>query len=213
MSGNTNFPTALDDDTSLISVSDGVTSIAAAHHNNLKEAVKALQAKIGIFNSGAPTSIDFRLSNATLGHSHNGASGQGGAIAASAISGLATIAAGLITQRHIVPWYMPGQAGVDASVGIPFAMARTMQLESISGRVKIVPSGGDTKFSIHFGPTSVWGASPAFGPRFLAGTYGFMSASPNLVTYPSGAMISFDVDDIGLDEPGQEFSFTFIFRD
>lgn len=77
MAGNTNFPTALDDDSSLIDVTDGVTAIEAAHHNNLKEAVKALQAKVGIFNTAAPTAIDYRLGHPSFGHRHDGASGQG----------------------------------------------------------------------------------------------------------------------------------------
>ena len=45
MSGQSNFPTALDSDSSLFDVADGVNSLLAAHHNNLKEAIKAMQAK------------------------------------------------------------------------------------------------------------------------------------------------------------------------
>jgi hypothetical protein len=76
MSGAANFPTGLDDDASLLNVTDGVTTLQASHHNNMKEAIKAIQQKLGIFSTVAPTSIDYRLGNATDGHHHNGASGQ-----------------------------------------------------------------------------------------------------------------------------------------
>lgn len=80
MSGAANFPTALDDDTSLLDVTDSVTSLVASHHNNLKEAIKALEKKVGIEQTTSPTSLDVRLGSATNSHNHGGASGFGQAI-------------------------------------------------------------------------------------------------------------------------------------
>lgn len=77
MSGVTNFPGALDDDSSMYDVTDNVTQIIAVHHNNLKEAVKAVEAKMGIDVSPAATSLDYLLRNPSAGHRHSGASGQG----------------------------------------------------------------------------------------------------------------------------------------
>lgn len=94
MAGITNFPTALDDNSSLIDVSDGVSSLQAAHHNNLKEAIRAVQSKVGINLTSDPASLDYRLGNATAGHRHDGASGQGAQISATAIAGLASYIAG-----------------------------------------------------------------------------------------------------------------------
>lgn len=94
MAGAANFPTALDDDTSLHDVTDGVTSLQAAHHNNMKEAVKAMQAKIGVENTSVATALDTRLGHPTMGHDHSGASGYGAPIAASALAGLAALIEG-----------------------------------------------------------------------------------------------------------------------
>lgn len=76
MSGAANFPGSLDTDGSLYDVTDGVSYPQAAHHNNIKEAVKAIEAKLGINNTAVATSIDYRLGNVG-GHNHNGASGMG----------------------------------------------------------------------------------------------------------------------------------------
>ena len=84
MAGNTNFPTGLDDNTSLLDVTDGVTALQAAHHNNLKESIKALEVKVGIDNTAVDTTLDYRLGHPTFGHSHDGASGQGVAIVSGA---------------------------------------------------------------------------------------------------------------------------------
>ncbi len=73
----TNFPAALDDDSSLYTVTDNVTAITAAHHNNLKDAVKAVEAKLGISNGIVATAMDYLLSHPSAGHAHNAASGQG----------------------------------------------------------------------------------------------------------------------------------------
>lgn len=102
MAGITNFPTALDDNSSLIDVSDGVSSLQAAHHNNLKEAIKAIQSKVGINLTSDPASLDYRLGNATAGHRHDGASGQGAQIAATSIAGL-----GSYLAESQVPGFTP----------------------------------------------------------------------------------------------------------
>lgn len=107
MAGNTNFPTALDDNTSLVEVSDGVTSLQAAHHNNLKEAIRAIEAKVGISLTDVPTSLDYRLGNATAGHRHDGASGQGPQINATAVVGLASYIAGSTAVSAPPDWFSP----------------------------------------------------------------------------------------------------------
>lgn len=77
MAGVSNYPTALDDNTSLFEVADNVTPLAAAHHNNLKAAMIAVETRLGILGGVSPTAIDVRLGHPTLGHTHSGASGQG----------------------------------------------------------------------------------------------------------------------------------------
>lgn len=212
MSGNTNFPTALDDDTSLLNVTDGVTSIVASHHNNTKEAVKAIEAKIGIYNSGAPTSLDYRLGNPTGSHTHDGASGQGAPISASAISGIASMIPSTI-PRMPVTWFYQGSVPSGASLGAPMAFGRTMQIERVSVEMRRAPSGATAAFDVNFGPTSLWTASPLLRPIFPAGTARYGHASPNLVTYPSGTLITVDADVVGINEPGSDVAITFIFRD
>jgi hypothetical protein len=86
----TNFPAALDDDSSLLAVTDGVTSIVAAHHNNLKDAIKAVEAKIGITNGSTAAALDYRLGHPTSGHLHNAASGMGPRLSHAALLDLAT---------------------------------------------------------------------------------------------------------------------------
>jgi hypothetical protein len=206
MSGNTNFPTALDDNTSLIDVTDGVSSIAAAHHNNLKEAVKALEAKVGIFNTGAPTSLDYRLGHPTSGHTHDGASGNGGPLSASALTGFQV-------PRHIVQWYYQGSVPSGASLGAPVVFSRTMQLESVNVQMRRAPSGATAAFDVNFGPTSVWVASQGLRPILPAGTATYAHASPNLVTYPSGTLLTIDADKVGTNEPGSDVSIVFIFKE
>lgn len=96
MAGNTNFPTALDDDSSLYDVTDAVHTLQAAHHNNPKEAIKALEAKVGIFGTSSPTALDYRIGNPTNSHRHDGASGQGMPINATSIDYGATKLAGYL---------------------------------------------------------------------------------------------------------------------
>lgn len=121
MAGQTNFPTSLDDNSSLHDVSDGVSTLQAAHHNNMKEAIKAVQAKVGIDFTSVPTSLDYRIGNPTGGHRHDGASGQGQAIPATAIAGLATYldAAGIggftpvaVVLEKIDIYHAPPNAGL-----------------------------------------------------------------------------------------------------
>lgn len=213
MSGNTNFPTAVDDDASLIDVIDGTTTIVAAHHNNLKEAAKAIEAKIGIYNSAVPTSLDYRLGHPTGGHKHNGASGQGGTIAASSIGGLASAMYDAVPPRHILPWYYQGSAPSGASLGAPLVIGRTLQIESVQAQLRRAPSGATAAFDVNFGPTSLWAASQLFRPIFAPGTPTYQNASPNLVTYPSGTLITVDADKVGTNEPGSDISIIFVFRE
>lgn len=91
MAGITNFPTSLDSDSQLFDVTDGVSSLQAAHHNNMKEAIKAIQSKVGVNLTSVPTSLDYRLGNATGGHRHDGASGHGPKINATAVEDLAEL--------------------------------------------------------------------------------------------------------------------------
>lgn len=202
-----NFPTALDDDTSLHLVTDGVDSIQAAHHNDIKDAVKELEKKVGIYNTGAPTSLDFRLGHPTSGHNHNGASGQGAPLDASAV--LAAIPA----IRYPVVWTYPGSVPSGASLGAPLSFGKTMRVESVHAALRRAPSGATAAFDINFGPTSLWVASQGNRPIFPVGSALYQNASPNFVTYPSGALIVVDADKVGTNEPGSDLSITFIFRD
>lgn len=83
MSGAANFPVSLDDDTSLYDVSDGTSTLQAAHHNNMKEAIKKIEAAIGVRGTSVATSIEYRLGHPTFGHNHSGATGMGGLISQS----------------------------------------------------------------------------------------------------------------------------------
>jgi len=206
MSGNTNFPTALDDDTSLLSKTDGVSTLTAADHNNLKEAIKALEAKVGIYNTAAPTALDFRLGNPTTGHSHNGASGQGAQISPSSLSGYAA-------PQHIINWQYPGSVPSGASLGAPMVLPKTLQLLSVNAQMRRAPSGATAAFDINFGATSLWTASQGLRPIFPVGSAVFFSASPNLITYPSGTLIAVDADKVGTNEPGSDLSIIFVFRE
>jgi hypothetical protein len=233
MSGQTNFPTGLDDDTSLYDVIDSTTALIAAHHNNIKEGVKAIERKVGIDQTSSPTSIDYRLGSPTNSHRHDGASGQGLALNPSTIlvpsggfpSGL-SLADHLMSPtlhrattldfppiRTVVPWYYQGSIGVGASLGAPFAFGKTLQLESVTARLRRAPSGATTALDINIGPTSLWQASPLFRPIFAPGTIGWAHASVNLVTYPSGALLVVDADAVGSNDPGQDLSLFFVFKE
>jgi hypothetical protein len=229
MSGITSFPTALDDDSSLLDVTDASSQVLASHHNNLKEAVKAIEKKIGIFGTGAPTSLDFRLSDPTLGHRHDGASGAGGILQPSAIpapSGAAggatslfghlmdqTLHSASAVRRHVVPWDYQGSLASGPSIGAPFSFGLTAQIESVQGQMRRSPSGATTALTVRFGATALWGASVGLRPIFAPGTNGYAGASPNLGTYPSGARIQVDVDTVGSNDPGQDLRLTFVFKE
>lgn len=199
MSGQANFPTALDDDVSLYDVVDGVTSMVAAHHNNLKEAVKALEARVGILASGAPTSLDYRIGNPTGGHQHNGASGQGPRIVPSTA---------IFMQ---VP--VPGSIASGPNRGMPFAFGRSLILESFMGVARVAPSGATTAIDIRFGATSLMVASTGLKPALAPGATYFAQPSPNVMTYPSGAIVSVDFGPVGSNNPAQDLTITFVFRE
>lgn len=75
-----NYPTSLDDDTSLYTVVDNTNDVLAAHHNILRDAVKALESKVGVDSSSANTTIDYFLKHASgayRNHTHDGSSDDG----------------------------------------------------------------------------------------------------------------------------------------
>jgi len=64
----TNYPTSLDDNSTLgpnvanaLPVTDPVHHIDATHKNNTRDAVVALETKVGVDGSAAPSSLDFRI--------------------------------------------------------------------------------------------------------------------------------------------------------
>ena len=59
------FPQEFDTDEELHHVEDYVDFALAAHHNVLKEAIKAIQRKLGINNSEDSESIDFKKINSS----------------------------------------------------------------------------------------------------------------------------------------------------
>lgn len=229
MSGITNFPTALDDDSSLLNVTDGVSQVLATHHNNLKEAIKAVEQKIGVYGSNAPTSIDYRLGHPTTGHQHNGASGQGPRLNPSimpAPSGAvgspstlhdhlldSTVHSASAVRRHVVPWDWQGSLPSGPSLGAPFSFGLTAQVESVHAQMRRSPSGATTALTVRIGPTALWGASVGLRPIFAPGTNGYVGASPNLQTYASGARVQVDVDTVGSSDPGQDLRLVFVFRE
>lgn len=60
MAGSTDFPTALD---SLGSVTDAVDDVDDDHVNDLRRAVEALEAKVGVDSSAVTTSLDYLVKN------------------------------------------------------------------------------------------------------------------------------------------------------
>ena len=54
-----NFPVSLDTDSELYEVEDSVDDVLAVHHNALKDAIKALEEKVGIDLSAVETSLDY----------------------------------------------------------------------------------------------------------------------------------------------------------
>lgn len=86
MTGSANFPTSLDDDTSLYDVTDDTSAVLAAHHNNLKEAIKEVEKLLGVFDSTSPTALWYRVGSPTDSHRHDGATMQGRPINPTTIS-------------------------------------------------------------------------------------------------------------------------------
>lgn len=221
MSGNTNFPTALDDDTSLGDVTDAVTTVQAAHHNNIKESIKAIQAKIGIRLTDAPTSLDYRLGNATNGHRHDGASGQGQRINPTTVNhpSAGTLHDFMVgygasnPRRWTEQIRLQGSAQVGSNLAGPIMMGRTAAIENVSAVLRRGPSGATSSFIVRIGPTNIFGASVGLGMRFPPGATLYGQPSPNLGTYPSGAIISLDADAVGSNDPGQDLSIVFVFRE
>lgn len=222
MPGNTNFPTALDDDSSLYDVTDAVSTLQAAHHNNLKEAIKVLEAKVGIFGTVAATSLDYRVGNATNSHHHDGASGQGRKINPTSIdhpSGgtlhdyLLISDATTNPRRFIEQIRLQGTAIVGSNVAAPVVIGRTLQIENISAAMRRGPSGATTAFKVLVGPTNIWGASVGLGIIFPPGATRYGQPSPNLTTYPSGTIITLDTETVGSNDPGSDLSVIFVFRE
>lgn len=60
------FPVDLDTDAELHHVEDGVDTVLALHHNDPKDAILALEAKVGIDGSAVTSSIDFFLNEVAI---------------------------------------------------------------------------------------------------------------------------------------------------
>jgi len=272
MSGQANYPTALDDDASLYDVTNNVTAIDAAHHNNIKEAVKAIERRIGVIGSASPTALDYQLSN----HTHDGASGSGQRVNPTTIlipsggfpSGgqlydhlmnatlhnpSALLATGIATMLAPALVRVPSQAILratglasvvsqsDATIlisvpsqigrflanmillgsipsglnrGIPISFGLTMRVENIRANLKMGPTAATIVANVRFGPTSLWQASLGNRPMFApVGATNYGHASPNLVTYPSGAIIQLDIDEAVDPELASDLSINLVFRD
>lgn len=226
MAGVTNFPTALDSDSSLLDVTDGVSTLLDEHHNNTKEAVKAIETKLGIFGTNVSTTIDARLGHPTHGHTHDGATGQGYPINPTTIkvpsggnpSGgslhdffMSATAGG--QRKYIAQMHMNGSAIATTNYGKPISIPRNLILEEVRANLRRGPSGATTAFDVNVGPTSIYQASQGFRPIFAPGATNYGNASPNMVSYPSGTVMTLDVDAVGSNDPGQDLTVTFIFRD
>lgn len=228
MAGVTNYPTALDNDSSLGDVTDGVSTLLDEHHNNPKEAIKAIEAKLGIYATDVATTIDARVGHPTYGHGHNGASGGGPKINPTNISVpsggypsggslhdhlMSATAHAEAPKYHLLRAHLHGSAVSGSNQGFPFSFGRTLQFHSVRANLRVGPSGATTAFDVNVGPTSLYQASQGLRPIFPAGATNYGNASPNLVTYPSGVIITIDVDAVGSSEPGQDLSVVFVFRE
>ena len=60
-----NFPATFDTDDNLHAVQDNVDNVEAEHHNVLKDAIIAIEEKLGIDDSADTDSIDFILKQIT----------------------------------------------------------------------------------------------------------------------------------------------------
>jgi hypothetical protein len=226
MAGITNYPTALDSDSSLLDVTDGVSTLLDEHHNNTKEAVKAIETKLGIYATDIATTIDARLGHPTHGHVHDGASGQGvninptnikvpsgGNPSGGSLHDFFMSATAVGNRYYIVKMDMNGSAIATINYGKPISIPRNLILESVRANLRIAPSGATTAFDVNIGPTSIYAASQGLRPIFPAGATSYGNASPNMVSYPSGTVMTLDVDAVGSNHPGSELTVTFVFRD
>lgn len=205
MTGAANYPTALDDDSSLHDVIDNTTPLVAAHHNNTKEAVKALEAMVGIYSSSDPNSLNYRLGSATDSHVHNGASGQGQPVQNPSA----------VTRYSVVLLDNTARTAVASQLTGPFTAPRTMWIESIQLGVIRGPSGGTSIMDINIGPTSVW-YSAASGRLMMGPTAGVMIATSgpiDQVTVASGLMVTADLDQVGANVGYDRAGITFVFRE
>ena len=60
------FPQELDGDAELYAVQNDTDSVLAEHHNALKEAIKALEEKVGVDLSAVTTSLDYIVKQLTV---------------------------------------------------------------------------------------------------------------------------------------------------
>lgn len=214
-----NFPTALDTNTELYEVTDGVTTVQAAHHNSIKDAVIAIEQKLGIYSTAEPTSIDYRLGHPSYGHNHNGASGMAPPINPSNIPGPSGAAEPDLHEhlmnsgRHVVPWYQMGSIPSGPSLGMPIVLGRSFKIESVQVAVRKAPSGGTTAFDVRIGATSLWYGATSLRPILPAGSALYASATVSIATLASGVLMRVDVDAVGSNDPGQDLSVFFVFRD
>lgn len=222
MAGNTNFPTSLDDDTSLHDVEDGTSTLLASHHNNLKEAVKALEAKLGIYNTSAPTALDYRLGNPTGGHRHDGASGMGPKInpttiplpsGAYPVNGLTLHDRLMAHPETVTSVEFLGAYGVGTNLLPPLMFPKTYQILDIALVAARGPSGGTWASDIIIGATSAYYASPGLRPILPPLATIYHHASPNVRTIPSGVVVKFNIDSVGADFDGTDLRMTFLLRE
>lgn len=227
MSGVSNYPTSIDDSTSLGDVTDGTSTLQAAHHNNLRASIVAMQNVLGIPGSAVATSVQYRLGHPTGGHLHDGATGNGPKVNPTAIpapSGAIASVANLHdhfmataahrdTDRAVIQAFINGSAASGANRAAPITLGRTMQLENVRAVARRGPSGATATFDVNVGPTSLWAATQANRVILNPGASVGVSGTPNLVTYPSGAIITVDVDTVGSSAPTEDLSLTFVFRD
>lgn len=205
MTGQANYPTALDDNTSLHDVIDSTTPIVAAHHNNTKEAVKALEARVGIYSTGDASSIDYRLGSATDSHVHNGASGQGQPVQIPSAANRHSVVLLDNTVRTAIASQMIG----------PYIAPRTMWLEAIEMAVIRGPSGGTSILDVNIGATSVW-YSAASGRLMMAPVAGRAIATSgplDQVTVASGTLVTVDLDQVGTNVGYDRAGIVFVFRE
>lgn len=59
------FPKELDTDTELYHETKDSETTVAIHHNALKDAIKALEEKVGVDGSSIPTSLDYKKVNSS----------------------------------------------------------------------------------------------------------------------------------------------------